>query len=419
MVSRGVRRRVTSVLSQRLEVDDADAQALIKAVSPLWPGGRWSVRRSGPVSAARSWLVMPSLAAPVLLVPPRCPSAALSIRPQGTGNGEVKIQLLGYLQRLGLLRLLPLPRLVLEDTGASPAALLVLERALGPVHDLVVRLGRRRYNRALVLLPFGPQGEPLAFVKVARGATARRVLEREHESLAFVNARAVPGLRVPAPIAHVEDGGLGFLMMTTLISDTYSRPRPVPVEQMRALSGVGRHARPGAALRDTRGETRLRQQVAGLNDPGQRRWTGAALDALLAQLGDVVVPEGTWHGDWVPWNMSRKDGDVLLWDWEHFDVDGLSSWDHAHYLAQDLRVRLGTDQAAEDAWLAEADEALDADWGLDAVQRSAVLRAYLLEVNLRYLHDRQEDPRGTPEREGWARELVERLDCRVDVRAAS
>src|SRR5919112_2044335 len=75
MVSRDVRRRVTSVLAQRLEVDDADAQALIKAVSPMWPGGRWSVRRSGPVSAACSWLVLPSLAAPVLLVPPLCPSA--------------------------------------------------------------------------------------------------------------------------------------------------------------------------------------------------------------------------------------------------------------------------------------------------------------------------------------------------------
>jgi hypothetical protein len=218
-------------------------------------------------------------------------------------------------------------------------------------------------------------------------------------------------------------------MMTTLISDTFSRPRPVPVPQMRALSRVGGHPETGAALRDTRAVVRLRRLVGELNDPGQRRWTGAALDALLGQLGDVVVREGTWHGDWVPWNMSRKDGEVLLWDWEHFDVDGLASWDHAHYLAQDLRVRLGTDPAAEDAWLEEAHEALEADWQLDERQRSAVLRAYLLEVNLRYLHDRQEDPRGTPEREGWARELVDRLDpgsrpgavggAGPDVRAAS
>ncbi len=417
------------MFSRRLEVDDADAQTLISAVCPLWPAGRWSVRRIGPVPGARSWLVIPSLAAPVLLVPPRCPSAALSLRPQGTGNGEVKIQLLGRLQRMGLLRLLPLPRLVLEDPGASAPAVAVLERMLGPVGDVVVRLGRRRYNRALVLLPIGPRGEPLAFVKVARGTTARRVLQREHESLAFLSAQSIEGLRVPTPIAHVEDGGLGYLMMTTLISDTYSRPRPVPVAQMRALSRVGRHPRPGSPLRETRVVARLRRLVGELNDPGQRRWTGAALDALLAQLGDVVVPEGTWHGDWVPWNMSRKDGEVFLWDWEHFDVDGLASWDHAHFLAQDLRVRSGTDAAAEDAWLEEARAALHAEWGLDEPQRSAVLRAYLLEVNLRYLHDRQEDPRGTPEREGWARELIDRLDpgpgsgtaggAGPDVRAAS
>jgi hypothetical protein len=107
--------------------------------------------------------------------------------------------------------------------------------------------------------------------------------------------------------------------------------------------------------------------------------------------------------------MAREGDEVLLWDWEHFDLDALRAWDHLHYIAQDLRNRSGTTPAAEDAWLTEAHQVLADDWALDGPQRHAVLRAYLLEINLRYLHDRQADPLGNPGRSGWARELVERL----------
>ena len=56
----------------------------------------------------------------------------------------------------------------------------------------------------------------------------------------------------------------------------------------------------------------------------------------------------------------------------------------------------------------EADAALRDDWGLAAGQRAAVLRGYLLEVNLRFVRDRQLQD-AAPARSGWARGLVERL----------
>ena len=388
-------------------VDGRDAAArLVAAVAPLWPGARITVRRVGP-SGGRSWLVLPSLARPILLVPPRASAAAAALQPTGTGRGELPMRALAFLQRHGLLRLLPLPRLVVSGVPGPDAAEALLEDALGPVDDLVVRLGRRRFNRALVLLPFGDGGRLLGVVKVARGESPRRVLREEHDTLVTANQRHVPGLRVPTPMLHTEAGDLGYFAMSPLTSTERSQPRPVPVRQMRALAELGRG--PSRPLWATPAGERLRQGVASLEDPEQHAWTEAALETLLAQLGEVEVPQGAWHGDFVPWNMAREGEDVLLWDWEHFDLEALCAWDHLHYLAQDLRTRVGTTPAAEDAWLAEAEQVLADDWRLDAQQRQAVLRAYLLEINLRYLHDRQEDPRGTPGRAGWARELVERL----------
>ena len=388
--------------------DGRDAAArLVAAVSPLWPGATLAVRRVGP-SSGRSWLVLPSLSRPILLVPPRSAAAAAALQPTGTGRSQLPMRALALLQRHRLLRLLPLPRLVVTGAPGPDAVEGLLRDALGPVDDLVVRLGRRRFNRALVLLPFGDGGRLLGVVKVARGAAPRRVLRQEHDTLVKAHERHVPGLRVPAPMLYAERGDLGYFAMSPLTSTELSRPRPVPVRQMRALAELGRG--PSLPLRSTRAVERLRRRVATLEDLEQRAWTRAALETLLWQLGEVEVPQGAWHGDFVPWNMAREGDDVLLWDWEHFDLEALSAWDHLHYLAQDLRMRVGTTPQVEDTWLAEAEHALAGDWHLDDErQRQAVLRAYLLEINLRYLHDRQEDPLGTPGRAGWARDLVERL----------
>ncbi|GAA1006297.1 hypothetical protein [Streptomyces rhizosphaericus] len=85
----------------------------------------------------------------------------------------------------------------------------------------------------------------------------------------------------------------------------------------------------------------------------------------------------------------------------------LAGFDHVHFLAQEQRSR-GTDIRNEDLWLGDAHAVLADAWDLDGDQRSAVLRGYLLEVNLRFVRDRQLDD-APPARAGWARELVERL----------
>jgi hypothetical protein len=108
--------------------------------------------------------------------------------------------------------------------------------------------------------------------------------------------------------------------------------------------------------------------------------------------------------------MARRGGDVLLWDWEHFSLEVPLGFDAAHYLAQDIRLEIGTDAGAEDRWLAEASQELARHWELDEAQIEAVLRLYLIEVNVRYLQDREDDPLGTPPRAGWSCDLIRRLE---------
>jgi hypothetical protein len=215
------------------------------------------------------------------------------------------------------------------------------------------------------------------------------------------------------PQGYWRSKDLDFLALEPLLSDEVRRSRPLPVAQMRRLAGLGV---PGAgsaaapALADSDYVRRLRTRISALTDPEQRGWVIRSLDRIEQKHGQVPVPLGPWHGDWVPWNMARRGDDVLLWDWEHFDVDVPLGFDHVHYLAQDIRTDVGTDAAAEDRWMDEASRELDQEWGLSRAQIAAVLRLYLIEVNVRYLQDRQDDPLGTPPRAGWSVDLLERLD---------
>jgi hypothetical protein len=253
-----------------------------------------------------------------------------------------------------------------------------------------------------------------SFVKVARSTEGKEALELEYRNLVRVVEHPVAGLRPPQPQGYWRSRDLDFLALEPLLSDEMHGSRPVPVAQMLRLAGVGaephRAGSAAPALKDSDYVRRLRMRASALTDPAQRGWVVGALDRIVEKRAQVPVPLGPWHGDWVPWNMAWRGDDVLLWDWEHFAEGVPAGFDHVHYLAQDIRLEVGTDAAAEDQWLAEARTGLDQDWGLDQAQIEAVLRLYLIEVNVRYLQDRQDDPLGTPPRSGWSSDLLARLD---------
>jgi hypothetical protein len=385
---------------------------LVSRIGPLLGPDRGVVTHGwGSRAAEVTWLTVPSVRNAVVLLPPRNSAAAALLRPSGTGKRTALLRVVAWLQRHRLLRLLPLQRLSVLSADGSPHLLQVLRQAFPDVDDVAVRLGRPRYNRPWVLLPTTRAGKVAAYVKVADG-DARRPLEREYHNLARIEAADIPGLHAPAPLAYWSSGPLDLLAMEPLLTPRRQAPRPVPVELMRRLAGVaGVQEAPLSKAEHVLG---MRRRAAQLEEWSSHGWVASALGRVCTALGDVELPLGTWHGDWVPWNMARGADEVLMWDWEHMETGVPWGWDHVHYLAQDIRVRVGVDEVAESAWLREASSALVHDWGLDARQSRAVILLYLIEINLRYIADRVQDPRGVGERSGWSRPLIESLLTRED-----
>jgi hypothetical protein len=393
-------------------VSASDADSLLGVARRLWPEpARIDLTRRPPGSSdrTRDWLVLPSVSRPWLLLPAARPAAAGALLRDDHGQRSPRlVRALASLHRRRLLARLPLARLRVSDGDEADTIEAELHRILGTSGALVVRLGRRRWNRSVVLRPLDAAGGTLAFVKAAASPTGATALRREGDNLRRVAELAPKLVESPEVLHRGCWRGLELLALSPLVGDKSATARTrAPTAAMRALAlATDEGPKP---LGESAAYDRWIAGARDLTSSTQRDRLMEGVDTVGSRLGDVEVPIGCWHGDWVPWNMTWHGDRVLLWDWEHFDEGVPVGFDGLHYRAQQLRMSNGTGPAAEDLWVHDATEWLLDTFELGLRQIRAVVLAYLLEINLRYLRDRANDPRGTPPRAGWGLPLISRL----------
>ena len=356
---------------------------------------------------SEEYLVLPAMSRPVLLVPAGQAAAAQALARSDDGQRAPTLsRALEVAHRRGLLRRVPgVTRVSVPDATGLVS---IVSRLVPEADSVVVRLGRRRHGRTVVLQALDTDGRSLAFAKCSRGAGSAR-LAGERDRLHELADRPVPGITPPTVLGWAVEDDAAVLCIGALTPAAAPAADGVPDAAMHALAG-----RRGTQAAQTFSETPLARRLTEEAETlaaktSDADWIVAALHRLLTTHGAVPVTTASWHGDWVPWNMARDGIEVLLWDWEHYEDDVLPGFDHLHYLAQTRRLRDGTDAAAEDDWLTDAHEALESDWNLTAGQREVTIVAYLIAVNLRFVADRVDDPAGPTDRQGWAGPLVERL----------
>jgi hypothetical protein len=149
--------------------------------------------------------------------------------------------------------------------------------------------------------------------------------------------------------------------------------------RLAAMLAVARRGGPPAPRRPLAGSTFLatwRRRAAG---------TAAAplIDQVVARDGALALEFGDWHGDWVPWNMARHRGELVLWDWENHAADVPVGFDLAH---QAFQTALSTHRRPASECATAVDTALNTHGsalGLDPPGRRFIADAYLIELWLR------------------------------------
>lgn len=264
--------------------------------------------------------------------------------------------------RAGAGRFVLQQRLV-ADTG--PGSLLAhLADALGvDTFDVAVGLGELDEVWKPTLQAFGPDGTPLAYVKIGRGPIGARLATTELDTLRCWAAAEDPRLVVPALVEAAPWNQMPLVCTLPMPPDVRRLPPgPVsawgvrtldpPIEDRPIDDAPWWTARLERFAQDPE-IAPLLERIAHRHRTGERAWARS-------------------HGDWVPWNLARSGRGLVAWDWEYSEAGAPVGIDETHLAFQVARVQHGRPIASA---LAAARAAAPSPWVADAHLAMLVTRA--------------------------------------------
>jgi hypothetical protein len=367
---------------------DERAAWLRELVPLLWPApATATLGRARHAGARRSYLILPSLEHPRLLVPRRTKRAAGgAVRGYGEQDSAARraaVRLAAAALTAGAGDALFRDRL--EVGGGGDTIEDHLSRELGRPVLVSLHVSPARANRKPVLQLLGADGGTVGYAKVATTVLTGRLVAAEAAALRTLAAAGLRHVTVPKALSGGSWRGLEILVQSPL---PVRRPRRQSDERLAAataeVAAVG-----GISTETVDGPygTRLRTRVAALPPGEARDGLTAALDSLAGAPGGLRI--GSWHGDWTPWNTAVIEGTVLAWDWERFAAGVPVGFDALHY---DLQPRLqGDPDGAGPALVDSVRRApgLLAPMGVPAESATVVAVLYLVEILTRYVGDGQ------------------------------
>ncbi|WP_149814860.1 hypothetical protein [Serinicoccus marinus] len=332
---------------------------------------------------SNNFIVVPNAHNPRLLVPannPRAAAAAMRRFSAGLSARET-------IQRLGASAVLRMAgsavfrdRVIVSSGKESLAS--HLAAILGYDVDVSIGVGPARANRKPVLEVFDRGGRSVAYVKVGDSESAERNVRGEAAALERISGRLDPMLEVPSVLHSGTWHGMFILVMSSLRTSFRQRPKRqwnLPTEAMNALAGA--FAEGSRPLTETPLWGRMTEAVDGLSDTALRDDLHSAFAKLADRVGTRLLAIGAWHGDWTPWNMSRCEDRIQLWDWERFESGVPAGLDSFHYGVNAVtRIEGSTPQAVRAGLkLSDKDES------------SVLAGIYLASITCRYAVSAQDD----------------------------
>ncbi len=376
--------------------ETVQADYLTEVCALLWP--QPARTRIGPRASARGrrqseLIVLPSRRSPRLLVPPGRRAAAAAMRGYGQGGSartRLATQALTLLLASGLGGMVLRDRLVIEGPGHGALIETYLSDALGEPVVISMHLTAPRANRKPVLQVLTPAGMTVAYVKLGVNDLTRTLVGAEREALARLATVGLTRLQAPRVLSSGRWRDNEVLILAAL--PVRARRTPLRPGQLAGAMAELASSMPvrRAPLATSRFWQQLLARLDAAPDGAERAALRAALDQLARREGDQVLRFGAWHGDWTPWNMASTPGGLLVWDWERFAAEVPFGFDALHYWLQARVVPGHHDPLQAAAECVRRAAELVGPVGVAAREARLTALAYLAELSVRYLADRQE-----------------------------
>lgn len=318
----------------RVRDPDACARGLIaeSALATAGPGAPPAGFRS-----VETYVAVPSLSRPHLLLPtaPRPASRGLRRFSRGSGRAaraaaraaEVGVRGGGLAALRGSRFTLSVANQVGDDGLTDLLLSRRLQQMLGrPDLSLAVRVGATRPNGKPVVQAMDSQGRAVAFVKIGWNDLTRPLVEREGEILeVFRDAGSPASFTTPTLVRRERWQGFELLVVEPIGSGGLAAGPVAPLRPTCDVASMGDIR--GGALGSSSWWADALRRLDGVDHPT----LNADLERIAHRHGDRELAFGCAHGDWTPWNMTRAQGRLMVWDWERFRRDAPVGQDAIHY----------------------------------------------------------------------------------------
>jgi hypothetical protein len=188
--------------------------------------------------------------------------------------------------------------------------------------------------RKPVLQVFGMDGTPLGYVKIGWNDWTRDAVRREAAALRGCAASPMR-LGVPELVGHSVWHGLDLLITAPMPGRVRRLGLSAELPDASLLREISQLS--GSYVRELGVSPwwqALRARIGGCADSAARAELELLADGIERRYGHAALEFGSWHGDFVPWNLARLGGRVYAWDWESSGPDTPVGFDALHYYFQ-------------------------------------------------------------------------------------
>jgi hypothetical protein len=242
-------------------------------------------------------------------------------------------------------------------------------------------------NSKPTLQLFTSDGTPAGYAKFGWNESTARQVRNEVEAVNRMAAR-VSTLQIPAVAWSSCWRGFDVAVIEPMAKEARTWhgyvPPPLSVTEEIGQAGETRTCALGdsALVKELLASTE--EQPAG-TEPALQALFRSAVDGVIARRGEVVLRNGAWHGDWVPWNLATAAGRTIAWDWEHSSSSAPLGFDllHWHFQIAFIARKQSLVDALDNAKNGGAEDVVTIQGSPAALE--ACVDLYALELTSRYL----------------------------------
>ncbi len=188
-------------------------------------------------------------------------------------------------------------------------------------------------NQKIIVRAQDRRGAARALLKIGFNRRSSDAIEREARALEAMS-KLCPG-RAPELLAAGERAGKSWMAQEFLKGTSGGlRITELHADMLEELAGAGRRDLSLGEIGAFEAAVRRLRSLEPSFDPDWHDAYQSLARALADATGDAKLPVHAAHGDFAPWNLVARGGQLRAFDWEHFELRAPALHDLVHFHVQ-------------------------------------------------------------------------------------